>query len=266
MKTVVITGSTRGIGFGMAKAFLAKGCKVVISGRERLNVDKAVGILGGEYPAVNIYGTACDVSNFDEVQSLWDHTVDHFGKVDIWINNAGQGQAITNFWTLDHALIKTVVEANLLGQMYGAKVAVSGMIKQGFGALYIMEGKGSRGDVQTGFTLYSTTKRAGNFLFHSLVEEVKGTPVIVGSLSPGMVVTGLLTRQREADPENWERTKKVFNILADKVETVSPWLVEKALANGKNGAEIRYLNSAKVMLRFLSAPFSKRDLFAGQDD
>jgi NADP-dependent 3-hydroxy acid dehydrogenase YdfG len=162
---------------------------------------------------------------------------------------------------LEPDVIRSVVEANMLGQMYGGKVALVGMIEQGFGALYIMEGKGSKGDVQRGFALYGSTKRGGNFLFYSLVEEVKHTPVIVGSLSPGMVVTGLLTRQREANPETWERTKRIFNILGDTVENVCPWLVERILANGKHGAEIHYLSSAKVMLRFLMAPFSKRDLF-----
>ena len=264
MKTVVITGSTQGIGFGMAEAFLDQGCQVVISGRKQASVDQSVASLSEKYDLIQILGIACDVSVFEQVQALWDRTAAHFGQVDIWVNNAGQGQAVQDFWTLDPDVIRAVVDTNLLGQMYGAKVALSGMLEQGFGAFYIMEGKGAKGDVQSGFALYGTTKRGGNFLFHSLVEETKSIPVIVGSLSPGMVVTGLLTRQREANPETWERTKKVFNILADTVDTVSPWLVEKILANGKHGVQIRYLSSAKVMLRFLMAPFSKRDLFADE--
>jgi NAD(P)-dependent dehydrogenase (short-subunit alcohol dehydrogenase family) len=262
MKTVVITGSTMGIGFGLAEAFLQRDCQVVVSGRTQEKVDHAVNILSEKYDPSKIFRQPCDVSDFQQVQALWDRSIERFNRIDIWINNAGQGQAIVDFWTLDSALIKSVVEANLLGQMYGAKVALSGMLKQGHGSFYLMEGKGSKGDVQNGFTLYGTTKRGVNFLFHSLVKEVKHPEVIVGSLSPGMVVTGLLTRQKEADPEGWERTKKIFNILADSVENVSPWLVEKILANTKHGSEIKYMSTAKVMLRFLTAPFSKRDLFA----
>lgn len=262
MKTIVITGSTKGIGFGMAQAFLERGCQVLISGRNQSGVDQAVAALKANHGPHNIQGFVCNVSDFDQVQALWERAVADFGKVDVWINNAGQGQAIQEFWTLDPSLIKEVVETNLLGQMYGAKVAMNGMLKQGFGALYIMEGKGAKGDVQRGFTLYGTTKRGGNFLFHSLVEEAKHTPVIVGSLSPGMVVTGLLNRQRDANPSTWERTKKIFNILADSVDTVCPWLAERILANHRHGAQIRYLTSFKVMLRFLMAPFSKRDLFS----
>jgi NAD(P)-dependent dehydrogenase (short-subunit alcohol dehydrogenase family) len=261
MKTVVITGSTSGIGLGLADAFLERGCQVVVSSRRMEAVEQAVRRLSEQHQPDRIFGQVCDVAIYDQVQALWEAAVERYGRVDIWVSNAGQAQAIEDFWILEPNLIETVVDANVLGQMYSAKVALTGMLDQGSGALYIMEGKGANGKVQRGFTLYGATKRAGNFLFNSLVEETKETPIIVGSLSPGMVVTGLLTRQRDADPENWERTKKIFNILADKVDTVSPWLVDRILANEKKGVEIRYLTGAKVMRRFLMASFSKRDLF-----
>lgn len=261
MKTIVITGSTKGIGCGLAEEFLKRGCQVVVSGRKQEDAEAAAQKLAKSASAEHILAQACDVSEYLQVQALWAAAVERFGKVDIWINNAGQAQAIQNFWEIEASLMQAVVKANLLGQMYGAKVAISGMLEQGFGALYIMEGKGANGHVQKGMTLYSATKRGGNYLFNALVEEVEDTPVIVGSISPGMVVTDLLTRQRDADPENWERTKKIFNILADKVETVVPELAEAILANKKNGTEIRHLSRMKVMSRFLTAPFNKRDLF-----
>ena len=59
----------------------------------------------------------------------------------------------------------------------------------------------------------------------------------------------------------WERAKRVFNILADRVETVAPWLAQKVLDNEKNGARFTWLPRHKVLGRFLSAPLRKRDLF-----
>lgn len=261
MRTIVITGSTKGIGFGLAESFLARGCQVVVSGRFQPDVDKTVGTLAERFDADQIFGLACDVSKFEQVQNLWDTSLARFGQVDVWINNAGQAQSIEQFWSLPAELMESVVQTNILGQMYGAKVAVTGMLDQGFGALYVMEGKGSRGDVQPGMSLYSTTKRAGNYLFYALVKELEGTPVLVGSISPGMVVTDLLNQQKAAHPENWEQTKKIFNILADKVETVTPWIADRILANQEHGVQIRWLNRAKVMWRFLSAAWKKRDLF-----
>lgn len=261
MKTIVITGSTKGIGYGLADEFLARGCRVVVSGRRQEDADKAAARLAEKHDAGRVLAKGCDVSDYPQVQALWEAAAAAFGRVDIWINNAGQAQAIQDFWTLPENLIESVVGANVLGQMYGAKVAINGMLEQGGGTLYIMEGKGSKGDVQKGFTLYSATKRGGNYLFHALAKEVEGTPVRVGSISPGMVVTELLSRQKEANPVDWERTKKIFNILADKVETVAPWLADRILEDQKNGAEIRWLGRGKVMWRFLTAGFNKRDLF-----
>lgn len=262
MKTVVITGSTKGIGFGLAEEFLKRGCQVVVSGRKQMDAEAAAEQLGQTYGRERILAQACDVGQYAEVQTLWAAAVNHFGQVDIWVSNAGQGHALEKFWALPAGLIESVVRANILGQMYNAKVVISEMLAQGFGAFYMMEGKGADGKVLEGLTLYSATKRGSNYLFDALVKEVEGLPVIVGSLSPGMVVTDLLSQQKDEDSENWERTKKVFNILADKVETVTPWLVEQILANQQNGAAFRWLTGGKAMWRFLTASFNKRDLFA----
>ena len=260
MKTIVITGSTKGIGLGMCENFLQRGHQVVISGRKQADVEQVVAELQRTYSGERVFGKACDVGKFEQVQALWDASQDRFGQIDIWVSNAGQANTLMDFWESPVELIDSVVGANVLGQMYSAKVAITEMLKQGFGALYIMEGKGSKGDVMPGMTLYSTTKRGGNYLFDALTAELKDKPVIVGSLHPGMVVTNLLTDQREADPKSWERNKKIFNILAERVETVTPFLVEKILTNTKNGAKISFSSSLKIFWRFLTAGITKRDV------
>ncbi len=75
MKTIVITGSTRGIGYGLADAFLASGCSVVISGRKRDAVDLALGKLGSKNPPERICGVPCDTRNLMEVQALWNQAI-----------------------------------------------------------------------------------------------------------------------------------------------------------------------------------------------
>jgi NADP-dependent 3-hydroxy acid dehydrogenase YdfG len=110
--------------------------------------------------------------------------------------------------------------------------------------------------------LYGTTKRAVRYLTESLIAEMEGTPVRVGSLSPGMVVTDLLLQGRDPDAEDWQRTKRVLNILADRVETVTPWLARRVLENEAHGARIAWLTRGKILLRFLTAPFRRRELLA----
>lgn len=266
MKTIIITGSTKGIGFGLAENFLRLGHRVVISGRSQESVSQAVQKLAGNDSEDRVGGIPCDMRDYEQVEALWKYGKERFGDIDVWINNAGIGQAQTDFWELEIHLIKDLVETNITGAMYGAKVALAGFREQGRGAFYNMEGLGSDGRRVEGLTLYGTSKRALNYLTDNLAAEVKGSDVIVGALSPGMVLTDfILSRYEGKDPSEWESARNVFNILADKVETVTPFLVEKVLQNEKNGARIMWLTPAKVLWRFMTAGISKRDLFEDID-
>ena len=261
MKVVVITGSTSGIGRGLADSFLSHGCSVAISGRTSARVQETVADLSAQHEAGRVFGHACDVTDLLQVQALWDATKARFGKVDIWINNAGVGQPEAVFWdlALDHT--EAIVKTNLLGTMYGSRVALRGMLDQGFGSLYNIEGMGADGRKTKGFSVYGTSKAAVRFFTESLALDTADTPVIVGGLSPGMVVTEFITRHYVDRPEDFERVKPIFNILSDRVETVTPWLAQRVLANEKNGVRIVWLTPLKIMMRFMTARIRKRELF-----
>jgi NAD(P)-dependent dehydrogenase (short-subunit alcohol dehydrogenase family) len=265
MKMVVITGSTRGLGFGLADAFLELGCSVTISGRTHEPVQRAAAQLSAKYAADRVLGHPCDVRIFEQVQALWAAAQAHWGRVDIWINNAGISHQQKELWEHKPQELAAVVETNLLGTLYGSKVALEGMLQQGFGSLYNMEGLGSDGRQVKGLALYGSTKRAIHYLNRALAEETEGTAVLVGALSPGMVTTDMLTTEYVDSPEDWEAAKRIFNILADRVETVTPWLARQILDNTKNGAHFKWLGRGKTMARFLMAPFRRRDLFEDED-
>lgn len=256
MKTVVITGSTRGIGLGMAEAFLARGCNVVVSSRGQAAVDKAVEGLRGAFPAERILGQACDVGDFAQVQALWDATHARFGSVDLWVNNAALTNEPVSLWEQTPDDIQAVVQTNLIGLMFCNKVAISGMLAQGHGHVYNMEGIGSEGRIAAGVTTYGATKVALRYLTKALAKDLEGQPVGVSTISPGMVVTDML--YQSVPPERRGRASRVFNILADKVETVAPWLADEMLANDKSGAAIAWMTTPKILARFLQAPFRKR--------
>ena len=262
MKIVVITGSTRGIGYGLADSFLDLDCAVTISGRTQEAVDKAVAELATRHPVERIGGCHCDVTDVEQVQGLWNATKARFSKVDIWVNNAGLGHAQVSFWEIPTERLETVVKTNVLGTMYGSKVALLGMLEQGFGALYNVEGLGSGGPKVEGTSVYATSKAGLRYFDEMLAQELSDTSVIVGSLNPGMVVTELVTSPYDGKPEEWERAKRIFNVIADRVETVTPWLAKQMLDNDRNGARISWTSPWKVGLRFVTSPFRKRDLFS----
>ena len=259
MKIVVITGSTRGIGYGLADAFLALGCAVTLSGRAQAAIDPVVARLGVKHEPQRVFGYPCDVTDDAQVQALWDAAKARFGQIDIWINNAGIAHRISDFAQMPPEQMKTVVETNLLGAMYGCRVALKGMQAQGFGSIYNLEGLGSSGGRQVrGLSLYGTTKAALRYLDDALMQETKGTPIIAGALQPGMTVTDMLTKQYEGQPEEWAKFKPILNILSDRVETVTPWLAQKVLANTRTGVRFAWTGGGKIMWRFLTAPFVKR--------
>lgn len=261
-RSIVITGSTRGIGYSLATAFLERDCAVTISGRTLEAVNDAVGKLCAKCSQELIFGYACDVKDFIQVQKLWENAKGHFGRIDMWINNAGMATPMMKFWELSPDKYADVVQTNIIGTMYGTKVALTEMLAQGYGALYNLEGFGARGRSMRGMTLYGSTKASIHFMNRALAQETEGTPVITGAIAPGMVITDMITQQFEGREQELEKSKRILNIIAERAETVAPVLANKILGNHKNGVTIDYSSSAKMMLKFLAAPFNKRDLFS----
>jgi NAD(P)-dependent dehydrogenase (short-subunit alcohol dehydrogenase family) len=262
MKSVVITGSTRGIGRGLAENFLSRGCSVAISGRNAESVAAVVADLAGRYGEDKVAGRACEITDGSQLQGLWDEAASRFGRVDIWINNAGVSAPRKALADTEEAIIQQVVAINLSGMLLANRVALRGMNGQGSGQIWNMEGFGSGGQVQPGMCVYGATKRAVNYINKALQKEVKGSGVQVCTLSPGIVVTDLLTGDYDTTSPEWEKSKKIFNILGDKVETVTPYLVDGVLKADKSGAKVAWLTTGKALSRFMTAGFNKRDLFS----
>jgi NAD(P)-dependent dehydrogenase (short-subunit alcohol dehydrogenase family) len=256
MTVIVITGGTRGIGLGLARAFLGRDCRIALCGRTEETVAKALTDLAG---GDRVIGAACDVTDRAQVQTLWDRATASYGRIDHWINNAGVSTSRGPLWQLPAAQLEAVTGINLLGVMNGSAVAVAGMRAQGGGTLWNMEGLGSDGRTVPGLTPYGATKRAVTYLTDALAKELKGTHVKAAHLSPGMVVTDLLLQ--DYDPAELEKAKKVFNILADRVETVTPWLADRILDGTRNGGRVAWLTKRKATGRFVAAAWRKRDLF-----
>jgi len=257
MKHVVITGSTRGIGRGMAVEFLKRGWMVTVNGRTSTSVTKMVeeiNLAGYD----NCLGSSGSVSSRTDMKALWDFAQDR-GPVHVWINNAGIDQSRKALWELTEEECRLLLDVNLLGILNSLAVVVPGMKLQGEGRIYNMEGFGSNGMTQKGISLYGTTKAGVTYLSKSLKKELAGSPVLSGVISPGMVMTDLLVNGLSKDPAEAERTKRAYNILADEVETVTSWIVKQIVE--KESLKVVWLTSIKVFWRFMTASFRKRDLF-----
>ena len=265
MKSVVITGSSKGIGLGLAKEFLKKGCSVMFSSFAKAELEQEYEKAATAFGRDKVACFHCDVTNLEQVQGLWDAAIKAFGKVDIWMNNAGIANTTRLFWELEPKEIPRVVNTNMAGVMYGSHVALRAMIAQGFGALYNSEGFGSDDMFVNGLAVYGATKCGDRYFTEALAEEVNKNeiPVIIGTISPGIVLTDfLLDDMRKMPPDILGTTKAVYNCLADTVDVVTPWLVEEVIGNTNNGKRIIWLTQEKANARFESEEYYTRDLFS----
>jgi NAD(P)-dependent dehydrogenase (short-subunit alcohol dehydrogenase family) len=265
-KSFVITGSTRGIGFGIARELLTRGHRVMISGRSRAAVDKALAELAPHAAPNALHGMPCDVARRAELRALWDTSVRALGRVDVWVNNAGISHARQRIGALQMPDLHAVFHTNLLGVIHATQVVLAGMRAQGGGTIYNMEGFGSSGMTSPGMSLYGASKYALTYFNKCLIAEARNTPVRICYLSPGIVVTDLLKRDMSGQSaKDWERTKRIYNILADRLETVTPFLADGIARDQPNGARVAWLTGGKAAARFLTARFKKRNVVSEAD-
>jgi NAD(P)-dependent dehydrogenase (short-subunit alcohol dehydrogenase family) len=259
---IVITGSTRGIGLGLAKAFLGRGHSVLISSRAPNAVNDVVAALSDTFSSGTVFGYRCDVTLEAEVDALWTEACRVFDTVDIWINNAGRNNPKQRIQNMPLADVEGTLRTNLIGMIYGSVIALRGMQQQGSGWIFNMEGFGSEGMIGIDQVPYGLSKYGLRYFTKALVKTAAGTPVKIGYLSPGIVTTEMAVPPRDKRGEFFDQNKKFLNILADHVETVTPWLVEHILSavegNEKNGVAIRWMTTPKAAWRFFSSLFHRR--------
>jgi len=168
-KTIVITGASSGFGRGSAIRLAYLGANVVGAARRTEVLNELQTEV--EYKGGKIHTVSCDVSNADDIQQLYDETLERFGTIDIWINNVGVG-ALGYFWDIplvDHARL---IDVNFKGLVYGSHVAMRHFINNGHGILINVGSIDSEVPLALQNT-YAATKAAVLSLTRTLHEELK---------------------------------------------------------------------------------------------
>jgi NAD(P)-dependent dehydrogenase (short-subunit alcohol dehydrogenase family) len=188
---VLITGAVTGIGRATALAFAREGASVVVSGRH----DEAGRALAAELRALGVRAEhlRADVRHESEVRRLVDQVVEHFGRLDVAVNNAGtEGQLapITEQSTDNFA---ATFETNVLGTLLSLKHEMRVMLKQGSGAIVNLSSIAGQVGV-AGASVYAASKHAVEGLTKSAALEGAAAGVRVNAVAPGPVTTAMLDR------------------------------------------------------------------------
>lgn len=222
-KTVVITGGTKGLGKAMALCFKKENANVVVCARDESGFEGL--------SKKGILGIKADVTKENELSDLIKTVKAKFGQVDIWINNAG-------IW-LPHAPVEKVnwkrahdlMEINLFGTVYGSKVALVQMKKQGFGSIMNIISTSAL-DGRENSSAYCASKYAADGFTKSLQKETTGTNIKVLSVYPGGMQTAFFDEER---PENYADYMDP-NLVAKKiVENIKKEVPEEELILKREG-------------------------------
>lgn len=187
-KVAVVTGSSRGIGAGIAQTLAAQGAKVVVNHRNSSEgaeeVVSAIKAAGGEAIIIQ-----ADVGQSSEAQRLIKETIDTYGQIDILVNNAGTTRDTLIMMMKDEDW-ELVLRTNLTSTYYCSKAAVRPMMKKRSGRIInITSVVGLAG--QAGQTNYAASKAGIVGFTKSLAKEVGSRNITVNAVAPGFVPTAL---------------------------------------------------------------------------
>ncbi|HTK94778.1 MAG TPA: SDR family NAD(P)-dependent oxidoreductase [Terriglobales bacterium] len=190
-KAVVITGASMGIGEALARIFVDHGAQVLMASRDVSRVEEARGRIGR---FENTMAARCDVQKRDDVVRLRDLALKSYGKIDVWINNAGYGvnDSVEN---MDMAVVRDMFETNLFGALAGMQAVIPVMKKQGSGTIINLSSVA--GYIAVPYMgAYCATKHALNAFSHAARVELTGTGVNVLNVCPGYIKTNFAANMK----------------------------------------------------------------------
>lgn len=220
-KTVVITGSSQGIGKVTAERFAADGANVVVSSRSQEKIDDVVA--GIEDAPGEALAVECDVRERDAVEAMVEATVEEFGGLDVLVNNAG-ASFMANFEGISENGWKTIVDINLHGTYHCSQVAGEQMREQGGAIVNLASVAGTEGAPY--MSHYAAAKAAVVNLTQTLAFEWASDDVRVNCIAPGFVATPGVESQMgvtadEIDRSTVDRRIGLSEEIADTIQFLS---------------------------------------------
>jgi len=182
-KRAFISGSTSGIGYGVAKCFLAEGVEVVINGRSLDTVKSAVESLQADYPDGKIMGLPADCSKLEDIDRL----LRELGAVDILINNVGI-YASQSFYDMSDEEWFRHFEVNVMSGVRLSRALLPKMMSKNWGRIIFISSE-CASIIPTDMIAYSMTKTAMHTVSRGLAQLTKGTHVTVNTVMPGSTMT-----------------------------------------------------------------------------
>jgi 3-oxoacyl-[acyl-carrier protein] reductase len=186
-KVALITGGSKGIGFAIAEALVSQGARVMITGRNAADLERAQARLGPRALSVS-----ADARLAEEVERAVQATVDGHGGLDVLVNNAGIG-IFKNTADMSPADWQSIIDTNLSGVFYYCHAAIPHLRRRGGGWIVNISSLAGKNPF-TGGAAYCASKAGLNAFSEALMQEVRYDNIRVTYVMPGSVATGFSGR------------------------------------------------------------------------
>ncbi len=213
-KVIVITGSSKGLGFLLAEKFIQDGAQVVLSSRGKESFENAASSLGS-------MGILCDVSKEDDVENLATEVVSKFGRIDIWINNAGIWIPESRIEDISIDRIKDMFEVNVFGLMYGSQYALKQMLTQKQGTIINIISTSAL-DGKALISGYSSSKWAAAGFTKALRAENRETNITIHAIYPGGMKTHLFDENPPRDYKDYMEPETIVEKIMENLKKEVP--------------------------------------------
>nr|XP_055165350.1 dehydrogenase/reductase SDR family member 4 isoform X2 [Nyctereutes procyonoides] len=207
-KVALVTASTDGIGFAIARRLARDGAHVVVSSRKQHNVDRAVAALQGE--GLSVTGTVCHVGKAEDRERLVATAVNLHGGIDILISNAAVNPFFGNLMDITEEMWDKILDINVKATALMTKAVVPEMEKRGGGSVVIVASIGAYFPFP-GLGPYNVSKTALLGLTKNLARELDQRNIRVNCLAPGLIKTSF-SKVLWMDKAREESIKKVMQI------------------------------------------------------
>lgn len=198
-KTALVTGSTSGIGLGIAKALAAEGANVVMNGFGEVEGPKAEIAAAGKMRGIEVAHHGADMSKAGEIEAMMKFAADRFGRVDVLVNNAGI-QHVASVEDFPPEKWDAVISINLTSAFHTSRLAVPAMRKANWGR--IINIASAHGLVASpNKSAYVASKHGIIGLTKVTALELATSGVTCNAICPGWVLTPLVQKQIDARAE-----------------------------------------------------------------
>ena len=213
-KVVVITGASRGLGKALAIAFFKEGANLVLSSRPSQDLKEITKAIKG-------ISIATDVKKEKQIIRLANTTIKKFGKIDIWINNAGIRIPAANVLKVDPDRIRKMIDVNFWGTFFGSREAYRQMKKQKSGTIVnILSTSALKGNpYRSG---YAASKCAAHGFTQSLRAEVEKDNISVIGVYPRGMKTNFFDEQKPRDFANYMNPDCVAQQIVSNLKKSKP--------------------------------------------